>query len=63
MKNKPNRAFKDSRIAVGAENVYRWNALARHHGVQAVREDMGLDGVQRFVITLAYNRQVPFVIQ
>lgn len=34
--------------AVGAENVYRWNALARHHGVQAVREDMGLDGVQRF---------------
>lgn len=34
--------------AVGAENVHRWNALARHHGVQAVREDMGLDGVQRF---------------
>lgn len=34
--------------AVGAENVYRWNALARHHGVQAVRDDMGLDGVQRF---------------
>ena len=34
--------------AVGAENAYRWNALARHHGVQAVREDMGLDGVQRF---------------
>lgn len=34
--------------AVGAENVYRWNALARRHGVQAVREDMGLDGVQRF---------------
>lgn len=34
--------------AVGAENVYRWNALARHHGVRAVRDDMGLDGVQRF---------------
>lgn len=34
--------------AVGAENVYRWNALARHQGVRAVREDMGLDGVQRF---------------
>ena len=34
--------------AVGAENVYRWNALARNHGVQAVREDMGFDGVQRF---------------
>lgn len=34
--------------AVGAENVYRWNALARHHGVRAVRDDMGLDGVQCF---------------
>lgn len=28
--------------AVGAENVYRWNALARHRGVQAVRDDMGI---------------------
>lgn len=28
--------------AVGAENIYRWNALARHRGVQAVRDDMGI---------------------
>ena len=33
--------------AVGAENVHRWNSMARHQGVRAVREDMGLD-VQRF---------------
>ena len=34
--------------AVGAGNIYRWNALARHHGIRAVREDMGLDCVQKF---------------
>ncbi|WP_428887968.1 tape measure protein [Bifidobacterium dentium] len=28
--------------AVGASNIYRWNAMARSQGVGAVREDMGL---------------------
>ena len=28
--------------AVGADNVYRWNALARRQGVDAVRRDMGV---------------------
>ena len=28
--------------AVGASNIYRWNAMARNQGIGAVREDMGL---------------------
>lgn len=28
--------------AVGADNIYRWNALARQGGVDAIRRDMGM---------------------